>query len=450
MVDPIQMQDAIEQMDALLAAGNVDAAAEYLRDLHPADAAEVLAELEPESQAALVPLLEPNELADFFEQMDEADAIDVASHLDVGVVADVLDEMEPDNAADLLAELEPDEASRVLEQMDEADAVAPLMAYPEDTAGGIMNLPPPSLRRQMTVTEAYRFLKDHYHDANEIFYLYVLDRYGKLIGLVNLRALILADQSQTIEDIMLRDVISVRVDADQEHVASLFARYDLLAIPVVDPDNRLVGIVTIDDVVDVLEEEATEDIYRLAQISENAEIFSPLTHALRNRLPWLYVNSITALLAASVVALFEDTISAAALLAVFMPVVAGMGGNAGNQTMTIVVRSLALGEITLRDTWRVWMHELPLGILKGVFLGLTMFIIAWLWKGNPMLGAVFGVAMLINMIVATSAGVLVPFGLKRMGIDPALASSVFVTTATDMAGFAAFLGLATIMLRYLD
>ncbi len=449
MVDPVKMQDAIEQMDALLAAGNPDAAAEYLRGLHSADAAEILAQLEPESQALLAPLFEPNELADFFEQMDEADAVDVASHLDLDAVADVLDEMEPDMAADLLAELEPDEATRVLEQMDEADAVAPLMAYPEDSAGGIMNLPPPSLRRQMTVEEAYRFIKEHYHDANEIFYLYVLDRYGRLIGVVNLRALILADQRQTIEEIMQRDVLSVRVDTDQEQVASIFARYDLLAIPVVDMDNRLVGIVTIDDVVDVLEEEATEDIYRLAQISEDAEIFSPLTRALRNRLPWLYVNSLTALLAAAVVSMYEETIAAFALLAVFMPVVAGMGGNAGNQTMTIVVRSLALGEITIRDVWHVLWHELPLGLLKGIFLGLTMCIVAWLWTDNAMLGVVFGLAMLINMVVATSAGVLVPILLKRIGVDPALASSVFVTTATDVAGFAAFLGLATLFLRFL-
>lgn len=450
MVDPVKMQDAVEQMDILLAAGNPDAAAEYLRGLHSADAAEILAHLEPESQALLAPLFEPNELADFFEQMDEADAVDVASHLDLDAVADVLDEMEPDMAADLLAELEPDEATRVLEQMDEADAVAPLMAYPEDSAGGIMNLPPPSLRRQMTVSEAYRYIKEHYHDANEIFYLYVLDRYGRLIGVVNLRALILADQAQTIEEIMQRDVLSVRVDTDQERVANLFARYDLLAIPVVDMDNRLVGIVTIDDVVDVLEEEATEDIYRLAQISEDAEIFSPLTRALRNRLPWLYVNSVTALLAAAVVAMYEDTIAALALLAVFMPVVAGMGGNAGNQTMTIVVRSLALGEISVKDVWHVLLHELPLGLLKGFFLGLTMFVVAWLWKGNLILGLVFGLAMLINMVVATSAGVLVPIILKRIGVDPALASSVFVTTATDVAGFAAFLGLATVFLRFLQ
>ncbi len=449
MVDPIKMQDAIEQMETLLDSGNTDVAAEYLRTLHPADAADILAALAPELQAQLVPLLASTELAEYFEQMDEADAVDVTRHLDLDAVADVLDEMEPDSAADLLAELEPDDASRVLEQMDEADAIAPLMAYPEDSAGGIMNLPPPSLRRQMTVAQAYRFIKEHYHDANEIFYLYVLDRYSRLIGVVNLRALILADQSQTIEEIMERGAISVRVDTDQEEVAKLFARYDLLAIPVVDPDERLVGIVTIDDVVDVLEEEATEDIYRMAQISGDAEMFSSFPRAMRNRLPWLYVNLGTALLAASVVSIFEDTITAVALLAVFMPIVAGMGGNGATQTTTVVVRSLALGEITTKDAWAVLRHELPIGLLNGLVLGISIGIMAWLWKGNVMLGVVIGLAMLINMTVAASAGALVPAILKRLGVDPALASSVFVTTATDVAGFAVFLGLATYFLRFL-
>src|SRR5690606_29417971 len=229
------------------------------------------------------------------------EAVDVGQFLDTGTLAEVLDEMEPDMAADLLAEMEPQEATAVLEQMDEAEIIAPLLAYPEDTAGGIMNVAPPSLRRFMTVGEAFQFIKQNYHDAEQIYYLYVLDRNSRLIGVVNLRALILAEPDQTIEEIMYRDVISVHVDTDQEEVAQLFARYDLIALPVVDDEARLVGIVTVDDAVDVLEEEATEDIYHLASVSPEAVVFSPIGQALRNRLPWLYVNSITAFLASSVV-----------------------------------------------------------------------------------------------------------------------------------------------------
>ena len=262
MVDPINLQDAVEQMVWLLETGSIEQAVAYLRTLHPADAAEVLASLDAERQSALIALLEPQEVADIFEQMDEDEAAEVADRLDVEDAADVLDEMEPDMAADLLGELEPEQAEAILEQMDEADAVAPLLAHDEDTAGGIMNLPPPSLRRQMTVAEAYKFLQTHYQDASEMYYLYVLDRNGRLIGVVNLRSLVLANLDQTVEEIMQRDVVTVPVEMDQEDVAQLFARYDLLALPVVDGEHRLVGIVTIDDIVDVLEEEATEDIYR--------------------------------------------------------------------------------------------------------------------------------------------------------------------------------------------
>lgn len=449
MVDPINLQDAVEQMMRLLETGSLEQAVAFLRSLHPADAAEVLAALEPDSQTALIVFLEPQEVADIFEQMDEDDAAEVADLLPVDDFADVLDEMEPDSAADLLGELEPEHVEAVLEQMDGAEAVAPLLAYNEDTAGGIMNLPPPSLRRQMTVAEAYAFLQEHYHDAAEMYYLYVLDRYGRLIGVVNLRALVLARLDQTVEEIMQRDVVTVSVDTDQEEVAQLFARYDLLALPVIDADHNLVGIVAIDDVVDVLEEEATEDIYRLAQISEDAQIFSPFGRAIRNRLPWLYVQLLAALLASLVVAYYESTIAAVAVLAVFMPIVAGQGGNAGNQTMTLVVRSLALGEISFGDGWRVLRHELPIGVLNGVVLGITVGLIAWVWQGSYILGIVTCAALLANMFVAAIAGSLFPLALRRVGVDPALASSALVTTATDVAGFAVFLGTATFLLAHL-
>jgi magnesium transporter len=449
MVDPIDLDNAMEQIEVLLQAGDLDAVAAYLRNLHPADSAEMLTTLEPQEQAAIMQRLEPDELAEVFEHMGGDDAAEVAQHLDVDVMADVLDEMEPDVAADLLGELEPADASAVLQQMDEAEAVAPLLAYDEESAGGIMNVAPASLRRFMTVAEAFQFIKEHYRDANQIFYLYVLDHNGRLIGVVNLRALILAEPTQTIEEIMQRDVITVRDSMDQEEVAQLFARYDLLALPVVDGGDRLVGLVTVDDVVDVLEEEATEDIYHLAQVSADAEVFSPLHTALKSRLPWLYVNLATAFLASAVVALFEQTIAAVAVLAVFMPIVAGQGGNAGNQTMTIIVRSLALGEIDVRSAWRAMRHELIIGVLNGLLLGSSVGLVAWLWQGKPMLGVIIGLAMLGNLIVAALAGVLVPTTLRRLNLDPALASSIFVTTATDVMGFGLFLGLATLFIRWL-
>jgi magnesium transporter len=323
------------------------------------------------------------------------------------------------------------------------------MIYPPDTAGGIMTAPPPSLRRFWTVAESLQFVKKHYVEEEDFFYLYVLDRHGRLIGLVSLKALILAEPEQTIEEIMDRKVISVRVDADQEEVAQLLQRYDLVSLPVVDDEERLVGVVTIDDVVDVIEEEATEDIYKLAQLSPDSEIYSPIPESVRNRFPWLVVNLGTAFLASSVVSLFESTIAQAAVLAAFMPIVAGQGGNAGTQTMTIIVRSLALKEIEPRDTfWAIW-HEARVGILNGIALGILVALAAWLWKGNPYLGLVIGLAMVGNLLIAALAGVVVPMVLRLCRVDPALASSIFVTTFTDVGGFFLFLGLATYLLRYL-
>lgn len=449
MVDPIKMQDALARIEMMLNAGDFDGAADYIRKLHPADGAEMLTTLEPTEQVEIVTRLEPDTLAGVFEQMDGEEAAELGQFLDVESLANVLDEMEPDVAADMLSEMEPENATAVLEQMDEAESVAPLLAYPEDSAGGIMNLPPPSLRRTWTVAEAFQFIKSNYSDASQVFYLYVLDRNGRLIGVVNLRALILADPDQTIEDIMLRDVITIRVDMDQEEVAQIFSRYDLLALPVVDAENHLVGIITVDDVVDVIEEEATEDIYHLAQVSPEAEVFAPITRSVRERLPWLYVNMVTAFIASLVVAYFEDTIAAAAVLAIFMPIVAGQGGNAGNQTMTIMVRSLALGEIDVSEAWKALRHEFFIGLLNGLALGTGVGVVAWLWQGNAMLGVIIALAMLGNLIVAAIAGVLVPTTLKRLNIDPALASSIFVTTATDVMGFALFLGLATLLINWL-
>jgi magnesium transporter len=449
MVDPILFEDALTRVQTALAANDLDGAVEYLLALHPADSAEVLAELQPEEQAVILDRIEAEDLAEVFEQLDEEDMADVAQHLDNETLADVLDEMEPDMAADFLGELEPQQAAEVIEQMEEPEEVTSLLVFEPDTAGGIMNAPPPSLRRFWTVEEAIRFIKDQYRDETQFYYLYVLDRYGHLIGVVSLRALILAQAQQSIEEIMDNTVISVHAEADQEAVARLLQRYDLVAIPVVDEAGKLIGIVHVDDVVDVIEEEATEDIYKLAQVGADSEIYSKIPRSVRNRLPWLVINLGTAFAAASVVTLFEATIAQAAVLAAFMPIVAGQGGNAGTQTMTLVVRSLALREIEPRDTlWAIW-HELRIGIINGVTVGLLVALIAWMWQGNPYLGLVIGLAMLGNLVIASLAGVIVPMTLKALHIDPALASSIFVTTCTDIMGFLLFLGLATYFLQFL-
>lgn len=449
ITDRLQTDEAIARVEELLNAEQTADAIALLRDLHPSDSAELLINLDAEQQATLIEHLDTTDLADVLERMDEDDMVTVSQHIDTGTLAEVLDEVEPDVAADLLGELETETSESLLTQMESSDLVQPLMAHDPNSAGGIMNQPPPALRRQMTVAIAFNFLRKNFQDEEELHYLYVVDRHGSLSGVVSLRALILAQPTQTIDEIMDRRVFAAEVDMDQETVAQMMAHYDLLALPVIDGQKRLVGLISVDDVVDVIEQEATEDIYRLAQVGESSEIFSPLSRALRNRLPWLVINLGTALLASAVVAFFESTIAQLALLAAFLPVVAGEGGNAGNQTMTIMVRSLALGEIKLSQVWKAVGNEVILGLVNGIILGILIGVIVWQWAGNLILGIVIGLAMLANLLIASVAGVLVPAILKRIGIDPALASSVFVTTMTDIMGFAIFLGLASYFLRWL-
>jgi len=232
-------------------------------------------------------------------------------------------------------------------------------------------------------------------------------------------------------------------------VANLVRHYNLVSVPVVDKQGKLVGRITIDDIVDVMEEEASEDILRMGGVGEEERVFTPPLQSVRRRLPWLYVNLVTAILAASVVSLFQGTIAKAVILAVFMPIVAGMGGNAGTQTLTVIVRSIALGELTLANARRALLKEILVGLGNGIGCGAVMSIVAYLWHGNPMLGVVLGSAMVINMFVAGLGGTIIPLALKWLKVDPALASGVFVTTLTDVFGFLSFLGLATLFITYL-
>jgi len=330
----------------------------------------------------------------------------------------------------------------------ESGQVESLLDYAEQTAGRIMNPNVFALSEDLTVGEAVSALQSAIN-VEMVFYLYVVDVRRHLVGVTSLRRLLLVAPETPLKRIMTPDVISVRVDTDQEEAARLVASYNILAIPVVDEENKLVGVITVDDVIDVLKDEATEDLYRLAGVSGDERVETPAWDALKKRLPWLGVNLGTAFLAASVVAAFEHTISRATALAVFMPIVAGMGGNAGTQTLTVIVRGLALGELSWANARKALFKEAAIGLGNGVVLGLIAALVAWATKGNPMLGLLLGMAMICNMLVASTAGTLVPLGLKAMKVDPALASSVFITTFTDVVGFASFLGLATIFLRYL-
>jgi magnesium transporter len=357
----------------------------------------------------------------------------------------------PDEAANILGDLKPEQARDVLAQMDEADDVRPLLAHPDETAGGQMTTSFIALRRHTSAQQAIDFLRQVEPDEETPYYLYVLDRNQKLLGVVGMRELVIARPDSLIGDIMNQEVISVPAGTDQEEAARVMARYNLASMPVVDGDGRLIGVITYDDLVDVIEEEATEDIYRLSGTSTGSDLgtWSPVSLNVRRRLPWLVINLFTAFLAASVISVFENTIAQLATLAVFQSIVAGEGGNAGTQALALMVRGIALGEVELRDVWRAIRRELAVGLLNGLVIGILVALGAWAWRGIPVLGLVLGLAMVGNLLAAGIAGTLVPLTLKALKLDPALASAVIVTTVTDVIGFGLFLGLATASLPYL-
>ena len=443
----------LDSVKRLLRIGATANLLNLLQKQHPADLAQIFSELsEKDREAAFSLLAERNgrlAMEAVSELGPEAGAALLATR-SAEEIARLAQEIPSDDAAALIDYLPEELSAAVLDLMrpKESGVVENLLEYDEQTAGRIMNPHVYALNEDMTVGEAIAELQGN-RDVEMVFYLYVVDERRHLVGVVSLRRLLLVSPETPLKRIMTSDLISARVDMDQEEVARQVAAYNLLAIPVVDEENKLVGIITVDDVIDVIKDEATEDIYRLAGVAGDERVFTPAGESLRKRLPWLGVNLGTAFLAAGVVSLFTNTIDALPVLAVFMPIVAGMGGNAATQTLTVIVRGIALGELTFANSRKALLKEASVGIGNGVALGLVAASVAWLTRGDPILGMVLGAAMIINMFVAATAGVLIPLGLRAANVDPALASAVFITTMTDVFGFFSFLGLATVFARYL-
>ncbi len=420
---------------------------------HPADLAQVFSELpDRDRRAAFAILVERNgRLAmETVAEMDPEAAAPLLAERPAEEIARLVQEIPSDDAVALIENLPEELRAAVVELMrkKEGGGVENLLVYPEQTAGRIMNPNVFAVSEDMTVGETIAALQGS-RDVEMVFYLYVVDARRHLVGVTSLRRLLLVSPETPVKRIMAPEVMSARVDTDQEEVARLVASYNLLAIPVVDEENKLAGVITVDDVIDVIKDEATEDIYRLAGVASDERVFTPPAESLRKRLPWLMVNLATAFLAASVVALFQGTISKVVALAVFMPIVAGMGGNAATQTLTVIVRGIALGELTWGNTKKALLKEGIVGLGNGLATGSIAAVGAFALKQDPILGLVLALAMVINMFVAATAGTLIPLTLRALKVDPALASSVFITTLTDVFGFFSFLGLGTLFLRYL-
>jgi magnesium transporter len=443
----------LDSVKRLLRIGATANLLNLLQKQHPADLAQVFGSLLDTERHSVFSLLverSPRLAMETVSEMGAEEGAKLLTGRSAEETAKLLQELPSDDAAALLDFLPEELSSEVLELMrrKESGQVESLLEYGEQTAGRIMNPQVFALREDLTVAESITALQSS-RDVEMVFYLYVVDERRHLVGVTSLRRLLLVSPETPLKRIMTPEVTSVRVDTDQEEVARLVASYNLLAVPVVDEENKLVGVVTVDDVIDVIKDEAAEDLLRLAGVSGDERIETPVSEAIRKRLPWLGINLATAFLAAAVVATFESTIQQVTALAIFMPIVAGMGGNAATQTLTVIVRGLALGEVSFATARKALAKEAAIGLGNGVALGLVAAGVAMATKQDPMLGLVLGMAMLVNLFVAATAGTIVPLGLKALKVDPALGSSVFITTFTDMVGFAAFLGLATVFLRYL-
>lgn len=450
-MDPTLIDTTLERVRLALEAEQLDIAIAELAQLNVVDTADALHDLSAEEKAAIVMAVDVETGADIMEAFEDDETVDVAEIIPNARLAELLDEMEPDDAADLLGDMQEADVVALLARMQQAGAVRPLLAHDDETSGGLMTPELPLLRRHWTVSQAIDYLRDLDLGDEEHYYLYVVDRFGKLLGVVGLRPLITSRPTTRVGEIMDTSVISVPLGTDQETCARLLSRYGILALPVVDDGGKLVGVITYDDLVEVLENEETEDIYALSNIGPDSDltVWSPLRLMVRRRLPWLYINLGSAFFAAFVISQFQGLYAQVAVLAVFQSVVAALGGNAGTQALAIIVRGLALGELQFNQVRRVLVRELGIGVLHGTLIGMGVALIAGLWDGNPWLGLVIGVATLGNLIIGGLAGTLVPLTLRALKLDPALASSVLVTMITDSGGFALFLGLASLMLPLL-
>jgi len=447
--DFINIDEVLDRIRVAIDGDNLDEVAAILETLRRSDQAEIFSDLPPEDQQKILPLLTPEKSADILEELEDEDVLDIATRMETEHLIEIVDEMEPDEAADLLGDIPIEQAEEVLAQIDESDEVRSLLIHPDKTAGGVMTSLAVEIEENMTVETAIQTLRQLPPDSEKIYYLFVQNQRQQLVGVVSLMGLVTSSPNTLINIIMDPEPISIQVSADQEEAARLMQRYDLLALPVVDGASKLRGMITYDDLLDVLEDEATEDIYRLGGIPKEQPADVGILSAMKTRLPWLVLNLLTGLISATVLSVFENTIAQVAVLAAFFPIVAGVSGSAATQTLTVTVRGLALGDIAPREGLKTLSRELLLGLVNGISIGMIVAVIALMWKGTPLLGLVVGTSTLLNMICAGLAGVLVPLLMQKLKFDPALASPILVTTTTDTLGYFFYLGLATVLIASL-
>jgi magnesium transporter len=449
-MEQLVLDDVLTQIRSALEENDLATATSVIEALRPADQAEVFSDLDDDEQATLLHQINPADAADIIEELYNEEAAELAVQLPLSTLVRIVDEMEPDEAADLLDDLKPEQAKAVLARIDAAHQVQSLIDYPDDTAGGLMTSAYMALQRRWTTEQCIAAIRAWRPDEETIYYLFVTDRLQRLVGVINLRQLIVASPRTVVQDVMEADVIYVTPDTDQEVCADLMLRYDLLALPVVDPEHKyLLGVITIDDLVDVMQTEASEDIQRLGGTVplDRAYLDTSLFSITRKRIGWLLILFFTATLTGGVMAMFQNTLEAVVSLTIFIPLLIGTGGNAGSQTTTTIVRAMAVGDVSWHDGWRVLWHEIGVGLVLGLGMAIFAFILAWVWVNDIQLALAVSVSILCIVVWATSAGSVLPLLVEKIGIDPTVVSGPVMSTLVDATGLFIYFTVASLILR---
>lgn len=447
-MDQIILEDVLEQLRTALETNDLATASTIIEELRPADQADLFWELDEDEQTALLPELNPADAADILEELYDEDVVELAEQLPLDKLIQIVNEMEPDEAADLLDDLEPEQAQAILAQLEWASEVKSLSHYEDDTAGGLMTSAYIPLWRRITAQQSIDTIRAWRPDEETIYYLFVTDALKRLVGVINLRQLIVADPATPITEIMDTDVVYVYTDTDQEECADLMQRYDLLALPVVDEHKTLLGIITVDDLVDVIQSEAGEDIQRMggAEPLDRGYLDTSILAITRKRIGWLLLLFITATLTGLVMDSFQDELAAMVALGIFIPMLIGTGGNAGSQTTATIIHAMAIGDIDWKDAWYVWLHEMRIGVVLGLGMAVVAFGLALFWTQDYRLAVTVATSIAGIVLWATGAGSLLPLLAARVGIDPTVVSGPVMSTLVDATGLFIYFTIARIIL----
>lgn len=436
--DLLKIRRALEGDDSVLK--------ELISEYHPSEIAILFENLSQESRERIISIL-PAELAsEVISEMDsEFHPERLLENLHPERRSEIVEELDYDDATDIISQLPEEQQLEILKSLDEEDAsnIRSLLKYEEDTAGGLMNTQVIKINEDFQKKEALEEIIRQSEEMEEFYTINVIDHQNTLVGIVSLKDIIKARNNVRIRELIKSDFVYVKADTDQEEVAKLISQYNLTSIPVVDDHMHLLGRITFDDVIDVMEEENTEDILKISGVSEDEELAGNWKEAVKSRLPWLVLNLFTAFLAASIIRYFDATIASMGILAGYMVIIAGMGGNAATQALAVTVRRISLTDLTDNQAYRTVLKEFTVGLINGAAIGCVVFLFALFYDHNPMLGLVIFTAMTGNLVIAGIAGSSIPLVLKRVGIDPAIASSIIITTFTDVFGFLLLLGLAS-------